>query len=91
MRTLKVLASMALGLVGLMGIVFAGFVTWWTSESVRAPAVLSNGIGNGLPFASSTVPPTLLAAGILMLSGLTLGLVGAARIIRALGPGAAAV
>ena len=83
-RTLRVLASMALGLVGLMGIAFAGFVTWWASESVRAPAVLSNGIGNGIPFASSMVPPTLLAAGILMLSGLMLGLVGAARISRAL-------
>ena len=89
-RTLRALASMALGLSGLMGVVVAGFVMWWVSESLHAPGVLSSGIGNGFPFASSVLPPTLLVAGVLMLGGLALAQVGAVRIARALAPGHAA-
>jgi hypothetical protein len=81
---------MALGLSGLMAVVVAGFVIWWVNESLHAPGVLSNGIGNGFPFASSVLPPTLLVAGVLMLGGLALALVGAVRIARALAPGHAA-
>ena len=51
---------MAIGLAGIMVLIFAGIVTWWVSESVHAPGVLLNGIGNGLPFTSRVVPPTLL-------------------------------
>ena len=85
-RTLRALASMALGLLGLMAVSVAGFVIWWVSESLCAPGVLSNGIGNGFPFASNVLPPTLLVAGVLMLGGLVLALVGAVRIVRALAP-----
>ncbi len=85
--TLRALGLMALGLSGLMVLIFVGFVTWWAGESVHAPRVLSNGIGNGIPFTSSTLPPVLLAAGLLMLGGLVLALGGTVRIARAIGPG----
>jgi len=84
---LRALGLMALGLSGLMALIFVGFVTWWASESVHAPGVLSSGIGNGIPFTSSTLPPMLLAAGLLMLGGLVLALGGTVRIARAISPG----
>ncbi len=85
-HTLRALGLMALGLSGLMALVFVGFVTWWASESVHAPGVLSSGIGNGIPFTSITLPPMLLAVGLLMFGGLVLALGGTVRIARAIGP-----
>ena len=85
--TLRALGLMALRLSGLMALIFVGFVTWWASESVHAPGVLSSGIGNGTPFTSITLPPMLLAAGLLMFGGLVLALGGTVRIARAIGPG----
>jgi hypothetical protein len=45
---------------------------------------MANGVGNGVVFASDTVPLTLLVAGLLMLAGLTLAAAGSARVLRAL-------
>jgi hypothetical protein len=86
-RSLRALGLMAVGLAGIMVLVFAGIVTWWASESVLAPGVLLNGIGNGLPYTSRVLPPTLLIVGLLMAIGLVLALAGTVRIARAAGPG----
>lgn len=85
-RTLRVLGGMAVGLVGVMGLALVSLVAWWASEAVHAPAFLAHTIGNGMPFASSVVPPTLLMSGVLMLAGLALGLAGLVRIVGSLGP-----
>ncbi len=80
---------MALGLSGVMALIFVGFVTWWASESVPACGDLSSEMGNGIPFTSITLAPTLLAAGLLMCGGLVLAMGGTVRIARAIGPGRA--
>jgi hypothetical protein len=90
-RVLRALGVMALGLSAVMVLLFAAFVTWWATQAAYAPAVLLNGIGNGFPFTSSTVPPTLVVAGLMMLLGLALATGGAVRIARSIGgPGRAA-
>jgi hypothetical protein len=80
--TLRALGAASLGVSLLMVVQFAGFVTWWVFEILRAPAVLQNGIGSGLPFASTVLPPTLLAAGLLQVLGLGLAAWGALRVAR---------
>jgi hypothetical protein len=89
-RTLRALGLMALGLSAVMVLLFAAFVTWWATQAAYAPTVLLNGIGNGFPFTSSTVPPTLVVAGLLMLLGLALAIGGAVRIACSIRPGHAA-
>jgi len=84
-RTLRALGLLALGQAALMVVIFTGIVTWWAFESVRAPRVLSNGIG--VAFTSSTLPPVLLVTGLLALLGLALALGGIMRIARATGSG----
>jgi hypothetical protein len=86
-QTLRALGFLALALVGVMGLVMASLVAWWAAEAVRAPGFLAQTIGNGVPFQSSVVPPTLLGSGLLMTLGLVLGLAGLVRIVGALGPG----
>jgi hypothetical protein len=83
--TLRTLGVMAMGVAALMVVIFAGIVAWWVSESLHAPGVLENGIGNGLPYTSRLLPPTLLVSGLLMVVGLVLALFGTARIARAVG------
>ncbi len=83
-RVLRRLGVMALVLSVVMTLLFAGFVTWWATEAAYAPTVLLNGIGNGFPFTSGTVPPTLLVAGLLMLLGLAFAVGGSFRITRGL-------
>ena len=80
--TLRSLGALALGVTSLMLVVFAGFVTWWVSEVLHAPGVLQSSIGNGLPFTSTLVPPSLLASGLLIVGGLALAICGALRIAR---------
>jgi len=83
-RVLRRLGVMALVLSTVMTLLFAGFVTWWATEAAFAPTVLLNGIGNGFPFTSGTVPPTLLAAGLLMVLGLALAGRGTGLVARGL-------
>lgn len=84
-RTLRALGCLALGLVGVMGLVVASLVSWWVAEAMGAPGFLAQTIGNGVPFQSSVVPPTLLVSGLLMTLGLALGLAGLVRIVGGLG------
>lgn len=84
--TLRALGVMAIGLVGVMALTLVSLVAWWASEAVHAPGFLAQTIGNGVPFTSNVVPPTLLASGLLMLVGLALGVAGLVRIVGALGP-----
>jgi hypothetical protein len=74
-----------LTLTGLMSLVLAGTVLWWADLAERAPTVLSGGIGNGLPYASSVVPPTLLVSGLLMVLGLALAMAGSVAMLRSTG------
>lgn len=90
-RTLRLLGLMAVALVGMMGLALVSLVAWWSSEAVHAPAFLNQVIGNGVPFQSSVVPPTLLMSGVLMMIGLVLGVVGLVRIVCSLGPGGRAL
>jgi hypothetical protein len=82
--TLRTLGFLALSLTVVMIVLLAGLATWWGAEASRAPHVLLDGIGNGVPYVSSTLPPTLLGAGLLMLVGLALGVVGSLRVARSL-------
>jgi hypothetical protein len=84
--TLRTLGAMAIGLVGVMALTLISLVAWWASEAMHAPGFLAQTIGNGVPFTSSVVPPTLLASGLLMTGGLVLGVAGLVRIVSALGP-----
>lgn len=84
-RTLTALGVLAIALVGVMVLALVSLVAWWASEAVHSPGFLSQTIGNGMPFASSVVPPTLLASGFLMVLGLLLGGAGSVRIVGSLG------
>jgi len=85
------LGVMAVGLVGLMALAWVSLVIWWATEATHSIGFLSQSIGNGAPYSSSVVPPTLLAAGLLMTIGLGLGLFGLVRIVGSLGDGGRAV
>ena len=90
-RTLRALGVLAIAVVGVMALTLVSLVAWWSSEAVHAPGFLAQTIGNGVPFASSVVPPTLLASGFLMVLGLVLGAAGLVRIVRSLGAGGRAL
>lgn len=83
-RTLRTLGLLALGVAAALVLILGGVVAWWAAEAAHAPSVMANGVGNGVVFASDTVPPTLLVAGLLMLVGLTLAAAGSVRVFRAL-------
>ena len=85
-RVLRGLGVMALVLSVVMTLLLVGFATWWATEATYAPTVLLNGIGNGVPFTSGTVPPTLLVAGLLMVLGLAIAVGGSVRIAHGLRP-----
>jgi hypothetical protein len=84
-RQLRAAGVLALVLSAVMLVALVGLVAWWASESAHAPGYLLQAIGNGVPFTSATVPPTLLASGVLMTIGLVLASWGSARIARTLG------
>jgi hypothetical protein len=83
-RTVRALGRLALGVAAALVLIFGGVVAWWAAEVAHAPSVMANGLGNGVVFTSDTVPPTLLAAGLLMLAGLALAAAGSVRVLRAL-------
>ncbi len=72
------LLALAVGFV--MVLLFAGILVWWCWVAIHAPNVLLNGIGNGFPYTSPTVPPTLVVAGGLMVLGLVVAVGGARRV-----------
>jgi hypothetical protein len=81
---LRALGVMAIGVVSMMALALVSLVTWWASEAVHSPGFLAQTIGNGIPFNSRVVPPTLFASGLLMTAGLALGLAGLVRIVGSL-------
>jgi hypothetical protein len=83
-RTVRALGLLALGVTAALVLIVGGVVAWWAAEAAHAPSVMANGIGNGVVFASDTAPPTLVVAGLLMLTGLALAAAGSARVLRAL-------
>jgi hypothetical protein len=82
----RTLGVMAIGLVSMMALALLALVAWWSSEALHSPGFLAQAIGNGVPFSSNVVPPTLLASGLFMTGGLALGLAGLIRIVGSLGP-----
>jgi hypothetical protein len=86
-RRVWTLGRLALGVTAAMVLIFGGIVSWWAAEAAYAPRVLANGIGNGVVFSSNTAPPTLLAAGFLMVVGLALAAAGSLRVLRGLREG----
>lgn len=83
----RTLGVMAIGLVGAMALAWASLVIWWATEATNSIGFLSQSMGNGEPYSSSVVPPTLLASGLLTTVGLGLGLFGLVRIVGSLGDG----
>ena len=67
----------------LMAAILAAMITWWTIEASHAPAFMRNGIGNGFIVTSSTFPPALIMASILMLIGLAAAIAGTLRVAQA--------
>jgi hypothetical protein len=81
---LQLLGSLALALAVTMAAVMAGVITWWSAMATNAPWVMRRAIGNGVPFTSSTVPPTLVLIGMLMLIGVVVAAAGVVRLAPAL-------
>ena len=86
-RTLRIFGCVALVLALTMGAIITSIVVWWAAVAAAAPRVLHDGLGNGIPFSSDTVPPTLVVVGFLMVIGLIMAGLGAVRIAPALRPG----
>ena len=79
-RILRMLGRMAIALTIVMAVVIAGTLIWWESLATYAPSFL----GSGPLSVSNVVPPPMVAAGLMMLAGLVLGLTGARSVVRAL-------
>jgi hypothetical protein len=78
-----VLGITAIGLTSIMAVIAVGTIVWWGSVATYAPAFL----GNGPLSTSSVIPPPMLVAGILMVVGLSLAVVGTLRVARSMGNG----
>ena len=79
---LRALGLIALTLSGVMALLLAGIALWWSWVALHAPDVLLNGIGNGFVYTSDVAPPSLVAAGVLLLLGLLLAFAGTRRVAR---------
>ena len=78
------LAAVALMELIVMFLVAIGVFIWWGGVTTANPTFLANAIGSGIGIASNALPPALLVAGALMMSGLLVGLFGVIRVGRAL-------
>jgi hypothetical protein len=84
-RLVRVIGLLALGVTTAMVLMFGGVVTWWAAEATHAPTVLAGGIGNGFVSTPRAAPPTLLAAGLLMVIGLAIAVAGSVQVLRGIG------
>ena len=82
-RKVQSLSTMAMALTLSMTAILAAMITWWKIEASHAPAFMRDGIGNGFIVTSSTFPPALVAASILMMIGLAAAIAGALRVAHA--------
>ena len=82
-RKVQSLSTMAMALTLSMAAILAAMITWWKIEASHAPAFMRDGIGNGFIVTSSTFPPALVAASILMMIGLAAAIAGALRVAHA--------
>ena len=74
---------MAMALTLSMVAILAAMIIWWRIEASHAPAFMRSGIGNGFIITSSTFPPALVVASILMLIGLAAAISGTLRVAHA--------
>jgi hypothetical protein len=81
---LQMLGSLAVALAVTMAAVLAAVIAWWSAMATNAPWVMRQGIGNGFPFTSGTIPPTLVLVGMLMLIGVAVAAAGIVRLAPAL-------
>ena len=75
---LRGLAGSAIVLTVLMGAVATGTIIWWVAMADFAPGFL----GNGLLATSNVLPPVLLVAMSLMITGLVVAAIGTVRIVQ---------
>jgi len=78
-RVLRVEGCLALLLTAAMVVVFGGMLLWWGAIATFAPQFLSGG-ESGL--FDTPAPLTMVAAGLLMVAGLILALLGDGRVVR---------
>jgi len=78
-RVLRVEGCLALLLTAAMVVVFGGMLLWWGAIATFAPRFLSGGTSGlfGTP-----APLTLVTAGLLMVAGLIVALLGDGRVVR---------
>jgi hypothetical protein len=81
-RVLRALGLIALALSGVMALLLAGVALWWSWVALHAPDVLLNGTGNSFVYTSDVAPPSLVAAGVLLMLGLLLAFGGTRRVAR---------
>jgi hypothetical protein len=77
-RALRVLGGVAIVLTILMVGVASGTIVWWVTMANFAPSFL----GNGLLATSNVLPPALLLAMALMITGLVVATIGTVRIVQ---------
>jgi len=82
--TLRLLASMALGVTVLMGVIASGIALWWASEATYDPRFLAKSIGSGVLATSNALPAPLVIAGVFMVVGLASALGGSVRVLGGL-------
>jgi hypothetical protein len=82
-RKVQSLSTMAMALTLSMVAILAAMIIWWRIEASHAPAFMRSGIGNGFIITSSTFPPALVVASILMLIGLAAAISGTLRVAHA--------
>ncbi|MGH9078499.1 MAG: hypothetical protein ACRDYE_00180 [Acidimicrobiales bacterium] len=86
-RVVRLLGRLALMMTVVMAVITGGTITWWASMARFAPGFLGSG---PLGWPGSPLPPVMIAAGLLMVSGLGAALLGAGSIacsVRQRAPG----
>jgi hypothetical protein len=77
-RATQILGLLAVAMVVVLAVIFAGVLTWWISTAVHAPWFF----GSLVPRSpTSPAPIAMIVLGLMMLSGLVLAGFGAVRII----------
>jgi hypothetical protein len=81
LRQARWLSAMLAVLTALMVAIVVGLVIWWRVEALHAPTFMRNAIGNGIMATSSTFPPALVLAFVLMIVGLAMAMTGVTRLV----------
>jgi hypothetical protein len=80
-RMLRIHGALALAVTIAMVVVIGGTLVWWGAVASSAPWFFGSGVTGS---ATSPVPASMVAAGILMVLGLATAVVGAGRVARSI-------